>query len=346
MKTNILAPFIKVEDSFQFYVNGRTYEMKENTLNVVEKIDQTLKTTIAAFESFEFSGDSIKWYHGALKFAFDINENKFKHNDSLIEGNTFTNHVLSAGMVRYNDKPKAELFESLPNLLSNFIVLDFAATFEGNSNIVDVFKLDEKVYVSRFNTENRLANFFVAENANAAAEYVTEKTGESAVSFLAELVEGEAKELAEKEAKIKEYNDIIAFLKDQRGILAEADKTVPEIKAADTLINEEIKTWEDKIIKLNEAVKFISFKFNSHKNHNPSADILEGHINSDSFITYGIYVNGPKKGNEFMEYYTGENYKVGSSKKSNSRVYGPDKIPAKYKAAWEELKAKYEAEYK
>jgi len=250
MKTNILAPFIKVEDSFQFYVNGRTFEMKENTLNVVEKIDQTLKTTIAAFESFEFSDSSIKWYHGALKFAFDINENVFKHNDSLIEGNTFANHVLSAGMVRYNEKPKAELFESLPNLLSNFIVLDFAATFEGNSNIVDVFKLDEKVYVSRFNTENRLANFFVAENANAAAEYVTEKTGESAISFLAELVEGEAKELAEKEAKIAEYNEMIAFLKDQRGILAEADKSIAEIKAADQLINEEIKTWEDKIAEL------------------------------------------------------------------------------------------------
>lgn len=250
MKTNILAPFIKTDESFKFYVNGRVFEMKENTLNVVETIDSNLRNAIAAFESFEFSGNSIKWYHGAIKFVFDINESKFKHNDSLIEGNTFTNHVLSAGMVRYNEKPKAELFESLPNLLSNFIVLDFAATFEGNSNIVDVFKLDEKVYVSRFNTENRLANFFVAENANAAAEYVTEKTGESAVSFLAELVEGEAKELAEKEAKIKEYNDIIAFLKDQRGVLAEADKTVPEIKAADALINEEIKTWEDKIAKL------------------------------------------------------------------------------------------------
>jgi len=47
-----------------------------------------------------------------------------------------------------------------------------------------------------------------------------------------------------------------------------------------------------------------------------------------------------------MEYYTGENYNVGSSKKSSSRAYTVDKIPAKYKTAWEELKAKYEAEYK
>jgi hypothetical protein len=100
---------------------------------------------------------------------------------------------------------------------------------------------------------------------------------------------------------------------------------------------------------VNEGYKFSKLKFNSHKNHNPSADILEGHLDNDTFITYGIYVKdsgSKKKGDEFMEYYTGENYKVGSSKKSNSRVYGPDKIPAKYKAAWEELKAKYESEYK
>ena len=100
---------------------------------------------------------------------------------------------------------------------------------------------------------------------------------------------------------------------------------------------------------INEAVKFLDYQFNSHKNHNPSCDILEGHLDSDTYITYGIYVkdDGSRKvGDEFMEYYTGENYKVGSSKKSNSRVYGPDKIPAKYKATWEELKSKYENEYK
>lgn len=253
MKTNILAPFIKTEESFNFYVNGRAFEMKDNNLNLIESFGSELRNSIAAFESFEFGSNSIKWFHGPSKFVFDINESKFKHNDSLIEGNTFTNHVLSAGMVRYNDKPKAELFESLPTLLSNFIVLDFAATFEGNSNIVDVFKLDEKVYVSRFNTENRIANFFLAENANAAVDYVTEKTGENALSFLSELVEGQAKELADKEAKIAECNEMIAFLKDQRGLLAEADKSIPEIKAADVLINEEITNWELVKELINEA---------------------------------------------------------------------------------------------
>jgi len=100
---------------------------------------------------------------------------------------------------------------------------------------------------------------------------------------------------------------------------------------------------------LNEGIKFTKFTFNSHKNHNPSADILQGHLDSDTFITYGIYIkdNGTKKqGDEFLEYYTGSNYNVGSSKKSSSRMYTADKIPSKYNDAWEELKAKYESEYK
>lgn len=99
---------------------------------------------------------------------------------------------------------------------------------------------------------------------------------------------------------------------------------------------------------INEG-KFTKFQFNSHKNHNPNCDILQGHLDGDTFITYGIYVKdeGSKKvGDEFMEYYTGSNFNVGSTKRSNSRAYTVDKIPAKYKAAWEELKSKYENEYK
>jgi hypothetical protein len=90
-------------------------------------------------------------------------------------------------------------------------------------------------------------------------------------------------------------------------------------------------------------------KFNSHKNHNPTADIVERQLDKDTMITYGIYVkdSGPKKkGDEFMEIYTGENYVVGSKKRSHSRYFDADKIPAAYRKTWEELKSKYENELK
>lgn len=95
---------------------------------------------------------------------------------------------------------------------------------------------------------------------------------------------------------------------------------------------------------LNEAT-FLKVSFNSHIDHNPSADILEGHIDKDSYITYGIYVNGPEKGTEFMEYYSGENYKPGSTKRSNSKYFEASEIPKRYKSLWDSLKATYKTDY-
>lgn len=251
MMTNILSPFVKVGESFQFYVSGRVFELNSNDIKQIEgnSIDSTLRNAIAAFESFEFSNDTIKWFHGPSKFVFNLKENNFSNNEKVIE-NSFSKHVLTSGAVRYNEAPKAELFESLPSMLENFVNLDFAATFEGNSNIVNVFKLDENVFVARLNTENKISNFFKAENANQVVEYVSEKTGKSAALFLKELVEGQSAELAKIEEKIEKYESMISFLKDQRGILAEADKSIEEIKAADNLINSEIKVWEGKIADL------------------------------------------------------------------------------------------------
>jgi hypothetical protein len=97
---------------------------------------------------------------------------------------------------------------------------------------------------------------------------------------------------------------------------------------------------------ISEATQWYDLKFNSHKDHNPECDILEGHLDRNSLITYGIYVNGPKKGEEFMEYYSGPNYKPESvGKNSRSKHYKAEDIPAKYKKTWEELKDIYENDY-
>ena len=84
-------------------------------------------------------------------------------------------------------------------------------------------------------------------------------------------------------------------------------------------------------------------KFNSHENHNPQCDILELKISRDSFITYGIHL---EKGEEFLEYYAGENYVVGSSQKSTSRYYVAPNIPKKYLEVWRGLKEYYNRKLK
>ncbi len=133
---------------------------------------------------------------------------------------------------------------------------------------------------------------------------------------------------------------------------------ITEINKENPLERKEADVWDkrfmhrkdemkpvDEFVKGGEVINFKKVKFNSHKNHNPNTDILEGHIDDDSFITYGIDVNGDKKGKEHMKYYKGSNYVVGSNAKSTSRHYEKDAIPAKYLSSWNELKKQYEEKY-
>ena len=92
----------------------------------------------------------------------------------------------------------------------------------------------------------------------------------------------------------------------------------------------------------NVVIPFKGTILRSHKNHNLECDILEGIIDNDCLIAYGIYVNGPKKGQEFCEYYRGENYRMHSKLRSYSRCWKPSDIPAKYQERWQLLRSVYQ----
>lgn len=89
-------------------------------------------------------------------------------------------------------------------------------------------------------------------------------------------------------------------------------------------------------------IPFKGTTFHSHNNHNPECDILVGHLDDDTDITYGRYLKGPHAGEEFMEYYSGENYVAKSKKKTNySRCWKPINIPVKYFCLWQLLRSTY-----
>jgi len=97
----------------------------------------------------------------------------------------------------------------------------------------------------------------------------------------------------------------------------------------------------------------------NYHTYNPDCNIVTAHIDADTFITYGIYIKPtvhlmrtedsrvhiPRNievGQEFMEVYTGENYVPSSKKRSHSRHYYTEAIPASYMNAWQTLKDYYE----
>jgi hypothetical protein len=247
MRTNILAPLVQSETSATFYLNGRIFEMSGDSVSLVETSNNAnLNAAIAAFETFEFSENNVRWYLGTSRFNYNIAENKFTWGNSEIVSESFSKHIFAGGAIRYENLKTAELFEAIPAMLESFIV----ACFEGNNITVDLIKADEKLYVSRNNKGNHIYKFFEAKNANEALEYVKEQTGQDASEFLIESLEGEASTLANVQAQINEFQETIAFLKDQRNVLAEADRNLPEIKEANNFLLSEIKSFEAKIAEL------------------------------------------------------------------------------------------------
>ena len=97
----------------------------------------------------------------------------------------------------------------------------------------------------------------------------------------------------------------------------------------------------------------------NHHTYNPDCNIVTGYIDADTFITYGVYIKPtvhlmrtedsavrvPRNilpGQEFMEVYTGQNYVPSSKKRSHSRHFYSEAIPASYMKAWQTLKDYYD----
>jgi len=99
-----------------------------------------------------------------------------------------------------------------------------------------------------------MQKFTRVNTANTAIEYVTEKTGLDASMFLSNLLEGEAADRVVTLKKIENLEEMIHFLKDQRNLLADADRSIDEIKAADALIEGEIKKIEADIAEVKSAL--------------------------------------------------------------------------------------------
>jgi hypothetical protein len=105
--------------------------------------------------------------------------------------------------------------------------------------------------------------------------------------------------------------------------------------------------------------KSILQKSIKYHTYNPDCNIVTGYIDADTFITYGIYIKPTihlmrttdsavhiprniQPGQEFIEIYTGENYVPSSKKRSHSRHFYSEAIPASYRQAWQTLKDYYE----
>ena len=249
----IISPVFVTEagDSY-IALDGKAFLVGENTITEAEitTAPGEFRSLVLALNNFTLTNEGLTWFNGINRIRFVRESNNFFVNNSEVLAESLTNHLLASGIVNYTNKTKIQLFEYAAQNINNFVSLDFAQKIEEGNVKCYVMKLNEDFFVYRINEANKIYKFGKLD-ANAAFDYVKEQTGYEITDMTQELLEGARKEAAEKLEKINLLEQMIAFLKDQRGIIAEADKSIQEIKEADTLINSEIKRLEEEV----EAIK-------------------------------------------------------------------------------------------
>ena len=118
-------------------------------------------------------------------------------------------------------------------------VLDFVTEATKADVTVVTMRAENNAFIFRTNESTKLARF-EKMLTTAAIEYVKEQTGADITEQFTDLLEDAKLNESKKEETKALYQEMLSFLYDQKGRLAEADRNLPDIKAADQLLSSEI----------------------------------------------------------------------------------------------------------
>jgi len=189
------------------------------------KIEEAKSSSIAI--NFRYNKESGKFFAGNIEVTMGGEER-------------LSERFFNVGYIKYQDKAILELFQTAAQNFDTFKVLDFLTESKSGQVTVLAMRAENRVYTYRVNENTKLSKFQQLL-ADAAVEYVATETGVDITEQFSDLLETAASISRIKNDKINLYKEMLSFLFDQRGRLAEADRTLPDIKAADNLIETEIK---------------------------------------------------------------------------------------------------------
>ena len=269
---NATSLFTINENGIEFFYD---FNGKSKVTNLDESILSNFDTMIALNKKLEFLNESKKSLKSAtaiteikkeitllesnlseikskpmgVHFRYVANENKFFMNHSELLGGaagSITEHAFAAGLIKYEDKSLIETFELAAFNFESYKILDFITeSIDGDVKVL-AMRADNNIYVCRINETTKLVNF-QKMLADEAIEYVVEETGSDITFMVEDILESFKERKAERNAKVQTMYEMIAFLKDQKGRLDEADRNIPEIKQADILLNSEIARIQEEI---------------------------------------------------------------------------------------------------
>jgi hypothetical protein len=200
------------------------------------KIEEAKSSPIAI--NFRYNKESGKFFAGNIEVTMGNEER-------------LSERFFNVGYIKYQDKAVLEMFQLASENFDTFKVLDFLTESKSGQVTVLAMRAENRVYTYRVNEDTKLDKFQQLL-ADAAVEYVATETGADITEQFSDLLEAAASVSRVKDDKINLYKEMLSFLFDQRGRLAEADRTLPDIKAADNLIETEIKKIQSDLKVLEE----------------------------------------------------------------------------------------------
>ena len=225
------------------FLQGQAKELRLSGLKgpALTEVTKELVSTQAAIEEAKASSIAINFRYVKESNAF------FAGNIEVTLGNeeSLAERFFNIGYIKYQDKTLLEMFQTAAKNFEAFKVLDFLTESKSGDVTVLSMRAEKNVYVYRLNEGTKIAKF-KKMLADAAIEFVAEETGADVTEQFSDLLENASRVTEMRKEKIALYKEMLSFLYDQRGKLAEADRNLPDIKAADNLIETEIaKITED-----------------------------------------------------------------------------------------------------
>ena len=211
---------------------GGALEIATKELDATQtELNETKKSAIAV--QFTYVKESNTFFAGKIEIALGSKER-------------LSERAFTAGYVKYQDKAIMEAFHVAAENFDSYKVLDFVEESTKNQVTVVSMKAENNAFVYRTNEDTKISQFKKLL-ADAAVEYVAEQTGADVTELYTEVLESLVERRAAKNQKINLYNEMLSFLHDQVGRLAEADRNLPDIKAADNLLKSEIKRISEEL---------------------------------------------------------------------------------------------------
>jgi hypothetical protein len=276
---------VKANEMFNITSEGISFYYDYNNKKTISKIEESALANfdklVALNEKIDFLNENIKSYKVAgktlavtevenelkvleslrsdvltksivVKLSYNVSENKFYAGNielAFSPSMALAESMLAAAYIRYEDKALINLFEFASKNFNHYNVLEFISESKDGDVRVLAMRTESNVFVYKINESTKIDKFSKLL-ADAAIDYVAESTGADITPMVEDILESYKERRAAKLEKTQLMYEMIAFLKDQKGRLSEANRNLPDIKAADQLLNAEITRISEELTEL------------------------------------------------------------------------------------------------